>query len=127
MHKTEGLVKFLIAYLIHIKNCVMPHGHHSYQTAYDMAMATIFKYPQYRHELPHWKYVLRCCANYPSIYLPSQESYMHHSNTSHTIHFRVYHLIAHCKVHGRWPLDEKKMCRLCLHYPASVTPENFTQ
>ena len=41
------------------KNIVIPHGNHIYAKASDMANATMCKYPQSEHSLPHWKCVLR--------------------------------------------------------------------
>ena len=55
------------------KNIVMPHVSHIYATASDMANATMCPYPQSEHSLPHWKCVLRCCADYPCINIPDQE------------------------------------------------------
>ena len=40
------------------KNAVMPHGHHIYAKAYDMAKATMCTYTHSDHALPHWKCVL---------------------------------------------------------------------
>ena len=51
----------------------MPHGRHIYEKIADMAQATMCKYPQYGNALPHWKFVLRCCANFPCINIPVQE------------------------------------------------------
>ena len=51
----------------------MPHGRHIYAKAPDMAHATMFTYPQSDHALPHWKFVLRCCADCPCINIPDQE------------------------------------------------------
>ena len=51
---------------------MMPHGRHIYAKASDMANATIFTYPKSDHALPHWKCVLRCCAECPYINLPDQ-------------------------------------------------------
>ena len=39
------------------KQSVMSHDFHSYQTAYDMAMAIMCAYPPSQHTLSHWKYV----------------------------------------------------------------------
>ena len=55
------------------KNKMMPHGRHIYSKAYDMANATMYAYPNSDNALPHWKCVLRCCANFPCINLPDQE------------------------------------------------------
>ena len=51
---------------------------------------------------------------------------MHHSNTYPSIRFHSYHLIARYTVHERRPLDEKKMCSLCLIFLDSVPPEKST-
>ena len=45
------------------KNTVMSHGRHIYAKASDMENATMCTYPQSDHALPHWKFVLRCCAD----------------------------------------------------------------
>ena len=42
-------------------NSVMTHVCHSYQTASDMSMATMFAYSPSQHAFPHYKCVLRCC------------------------------------------------------------------
>ena len=52
----------------------MPHGRHIYAKAYDMAKATMCKYPQYNHALPHWKCVLQVCAECTCINLTVQET-----------------------------------------------------
>ena len=52
--------------------------------------------------------MLRCCANFPHIDLHGQKSDKRHSNTSPTILFSVWGLIAHCILHIRRPLDKKK-------------------
>ena len=49
------------------KNYVVTHVRNSYQTASDMAIATICAYPPSQHIFPHWKYVLCCCYNLPFI------------------------------------------------------------
>ena len=54
------------------KNRVMPHGSHIYATASDMENATMCAYPQSEYSLPHWKCVLRCCADCPCINIPDQ-------------------------------------------------------
>ena len=60
------------------KNTVMPHGSHMYAKASDMATATMCTYPQPEHSLPHWKCVLRCCAECPCINIPDQERTKEH-------------------------------------------------
>ena len=53
---------------------MMPHGRHINTKASDMAKSTMCTYPQSDNELPHWKYVLWCCADFPCINLPDQET-----------------------------------------------------
>ena len=57
------------------KNTMMPHGRHIYAKSSDMAKANMYKYPHSDHALPHCKFVLQCCANFPCINLPDQETY----------------------------------------------------
>ena len=52
----------------------MPHGLHIYAKASDVAKTKICTYPQSVHALPHWKFVLRCCADCPYTNLPDQET-----------------------------------------------------
>ena len=91
----------------------MPHGHHIYAKAYDTEKATMCAYSQSDHALPQWKRVLLCCAKCTSINLPDQETDDQHPDTIHSIRFHIYHLIAHCKKHGRLPLTDNKICRKC--------------
>ena len=63
----------------------MPHGSHIYAKAYDMSRTTICAYPQSDHELPHWKCVMQCCAKYPSINIPDQETDDQYSNSRKSI------------------------------------------
>ena len=74
----------------------MPHGRHNYVKLSDMAKATMCAYPQLYHALPHWKYVLRCCAKCPIVNLTNQETYDQHSNTNPSIRFHIYRIIARC-------------------------------
>ena len=104
------------------KKSVMTHGHHSCQKAYSMAMDTICAYPPSQHEFPHWKYVLRCCDNFPRIDITIQESDKHHSNKCIMIHSHVYHLTSWCSVLGIFPLSEKEICSLCLCDTDSMPP-----
>ena len=99
----------------------MSHGCHIYDTSADMVMTKMYAYPPSQHALPRWKCVLHCCANFPYIDIPDQESDRHHSKTSTSIRFNIYLLIAHCTVHGRQPIDENIFC-LCLQDPANVSP-----
>ena len=109
------------------KDSLILHGHHIYQTSPDMAISIMCDYPPSYNLLMHWKCVLCCCSNLPHIDLSGQESDRHNYNKSPTIKFHVYHLIAHCTVHGRPPMYKKKKFRLFLCDPASVPPEKYTQ
>ena len=80
MLKSEGLVRKHITYIQHIKK-VMPHGSHIYAKASDMANATMCTYPQSEHAIPHWKFVLRYCADCPCINIPDQETTKKHEET----------------------------------------------
>ena len=64
------------------KNTVMPDRHYIYAKASDMENTTICAYPYYDHALPHWKFVLRCCANCPCINLPDQETNKKYEETT---------------------------------------------
>ena len=98
----------------------MPHGRHIYAKVYDIAKATICANSQSDHLLLHWKYVLRRCAQYPSINILDQETDYKHPNPSPSIHFHICHLVARCTKHGRLPLSDKKSCQECQHDTASV-------
>ena len=97
----------------------MQHRHHIYDKAYCMAKATMCAYSQSYHALTHWKYVLRCCAKCTIINLPDQETDDQYPDTSPSIRFLIYHLIARCTKHGRLPLTDKKSCCKCQHDTAS--------
>ena len=88
----------------------MPHGRHIYAKEYNMSKATMCAYSQSDNELPHCKYVLRYCSKFTSINLPDQETDYHYPDTSPSICFHVYHMIAHCTKHVRPPLTDKKLC-----------------
>ena len=85
-----------------------------------MAKAKMCANSHSHHVLPHWKCVLRCCAQCPSINIPDQETDDKHPNPSPSIRFHIYHLIARCKKHGRLPLSNKKSCQECQQDTASV-------
>ena len=91
----------------------MTHGRHIYAKAYDIEKYTMCSYPQSYHALPHWKFVLQVCADYPCINLPVQETDNHYSETTPSIWFHIYHIIARCSAHDRIPLKYKKICHMC--------------
>ena len=107
MIKTEGLGKKKICIYETYKNMFMTHGHHIYTKVPEMEKATICAYKQSYHALPHRKCVMQCCAKFPSINLPDQETDDQYSNTSTSISFHIYHLIARCTTHGRLTLNDK--------------------
>ena len=90
----------------------MPHGHHIYAKAYDMAQAKMCAYPQSDHALPHYKCALKCCAKFPCVNIPDQETDDQYSDTRPSIILHIYHLIAHCTPHGRLMLNDKKNVHL---------------
>ena len=91
----------------------MPHGCHIYAKASDMVNATMCAYPHSDHALPHWKFVLRCCAECPHTNLPYQETNKKHEETTTSIRFHFYHIIWRCTTHGRIPFKDKKVCYMC--------------
>ena len=113
MIKTEGMVKNKIRIYEKYKNTVMPHRCNIYAKAYATEKATMCAYPKSDHELPHWKYVLRCCDNCPCINITDQETDNHYSDTTTPIWFHIYHIIARCTAHGIIPLKYKKTCCKC--------------
>ena len=72
-------------------------------------MGTRCVYPPFKSVLPHWKFVLHCCANFPRIDLPSQKLDQHHSKTCPMIHCYVNHFIELCSVHGILPPGQNKI------------------
>ena len=89
----------------------MPHGYHIYANAYDMAKAAMCEYSQSDHALPQWKFLLRCCAQCPSINITDQETDDKHPKPSPSIRFHIYHLNSRCTKHGRLMLTDNKICR----------------
>ena len=87
----------------------MPHGRHIYAKEYDMGKATMCANSHSDHAFPHWKCVLRCCVQCPSINIPDQETDDKYPNPSPLIRFHIYHLIARCTKHGMIPLIDKNV------------------
>ena len=85
----------------------MPHGRHIYTKSYDMKNATMCTYPQSDHALPHWKCVLRCCAECTYINITEKETNKRHEETTPSIRFHIYHIIGSCTAHGRIQLKDK--------------------
>ena len=91
----------------------MPYGQYIYTKSYDMAKSTMCAKSQSNHALPHWKYVLQCCAQCPSINITEQETDSNYPNPSTSICFQIYHLILSCTTHNRLLLTDKKSFREC--------------
>ena len=91
----------------------MKNGRHIYKKASDMTKAKICAYPQYYHALTNYKCVLWCCDDCPCINIPDQETDNQYSETTPSIRFHIYHIIAHCTAHGRITLKDKKICHMC--------------
>ena len=102
----------------------MTHGCHIYAKGYDMAKATRCAYSQSYHVLPQCKCLWRCCAKFPSIDLPDQETDDWYPDTSPSLHFRIDHIVAHFTKHGRLPLTVKKRFHKCQQDTVS---EQFTK
>ena len=98
----------------------MPHGHHIYTKAYDLAKATMCTNSHSDHALPHWKCVLKYCAQCPSINIPDQETDDKHPNPIPSIRFHIYRLTARCTKHGMLPLSDRKIYRECQQDTVSV-------
>ena len=52
----------------------MPHGRYIYAKSSNMANEIMCAYPHSDNALPHWKCVLRWCAEWPCINPPDQET-----------------------------------------------------
>ena len=113
MCKTEGLVKYPVVFLKPIKMqydlmvviFVIPHAY--------MAMSTMCPCTNEHHGPPHQKFLLRCCDNWPSIILPSQEVNKDTTNMCLTIWFYIYHNVLRCTVHGRHTYHKLTTFSLC--------------
>ena len=104
------------------KNAERPHVCHIYNSAADMAMATMCTCPSQHHALPHCKFVLSCCDKFPGISIPHQGTNTEAKNTCSTIYFHVYRNVSRCTVHGLRPYEEWTICSMCSTYLSSVTP-----
>ena len=69
------------------------------------------------HVLPHWKCVLRCCADCLCINIPDQETTKKYEETTPSIRFHIYHIIGRCTAHGGIPVNDKKICCMCEQEP----------
>ena len=51
---------------------------------------------------------MQCCAKCTCVNLPDQKIYYQYSDTSPENSFHIYHIIARCSTHGKFPLNDKK-------------------
>ena len=86
---------------------------HIYAKSSDMEKATMCAYPQSDHALTHRKCILLCCADFQCINIPDQETDNQYSDTTPSIRFHIYHIIARCTAHVIIPLKDKKICHMC--------------
>ena len=68
---------------------------------------------------------MRCCAQCLSINIPDQETDDNYPDTSPSIRFHIYHLIARCTKHGRLPLTEKEISCKFQHDTDSGKPRKI--
>ena len=104
----------------------MPHERHIYATASDMENAIMCTYPHYDNALPHWKCVLRCCAECLCINIPDQETNEKNEETTTSIRFHIYHIIGRCTDHGRITLKYKIICYMCKQEYSSDKSTNLS-
>ena len=86
----------------------------------------MYTYPHSYHALPHWKCVMPCCAKFPSVNLPYQETDDQYSNTSPYINFRIYHITARCSTCRRLTLYYLKKSASVNRIPIQNNPQKYT-
>ena len=104
----------------------MPHGRHIYAKPSDTAKDSMCAYPHSDHALPHWKFVLQCCADCPCINLSDQETYYQYSETTPSIQFHIYHIIARCSAHVIITLKDNKIFHMCRQESLSDESTTYT-
>ena len=67
---------------------MIPHERHIYAKTYDMVNAKMCAYHCSDHAFPHWKCVLRCCAECPHINIPDQEKNKEHKKQHPQLGFK---------------------------------------
>ena len=82
-------------------------------------------YTQSDHALTHWKCVLKRCAKFPCVNITDQETDGQYYDTSPSIRFHIYNLISRCTKHGRLPLNDKKICRMCKQESSLEQPKKI--
>ena len=85
----------------------MSNGFHIQKTSTKTVMAKFCLFTSDQHAITHCKRVLRCCTNFPIIFIPGQDP-----NKYDTIFFNktfhVYRLVPCCTFHRKCPYEEKK-------------------
>ena len=94
----------------------------------------IWKRPQCVHILSLIMYLhtrnmyLRCYDNCTCINITYQEIDDQYSDTTPSIRFHIYHIIARCTTYGIIPLKDKKICRICKQESSSEkSTKTYTQ
>ena len=87
----------------------MTYGCHFYAKVSDMEKATMCAYHHSDNALPHCKYVFPYCDNCPCTNNTDQETDNEYSDTTPSIRFHIYHIIAGCNNHGRIIFKDKKI------------------
>ena len=113
MHRKEGMLKWPIVYLRHIKimSCHMESIHFRHHLTWKWQQCVHIYHQNMHYHI--WKCVLRCCEECPRIDIPITEPDQQNSNFSPIIRFNVYQHIAHCTVHIISTFNKKKKCQLC--------------
>ena len=62
---------------------------------------------------------MQYCANCTCVNLPDQEIDNQYSDTTPSIRFHIYNIIARFTDHGTIPLKDRKMCFMCKQEPSS--------
>ena len=67
---------------------------------------------------------MRCCAEFPHINLPDQETNKKHEETTLSIRFQIYFIIGRFTTNGRITLKDKKICYM---YKQESSPDESTK
>ena len=98
----------------------------SYMKHIKIQSSTICAYPQSDHELPHCKFVFRCCAKCTFVNITDQEIDYQYFDISPLIQFRIYHIILRCTTHVRLPLNDKEIFACVNSILIQNNPQKYT-
>ena len=87
----------------------MTHGCHFYAKVYYMEKAKMCAYPHSDNALPHCKCVFPYCATCPCTNITDQELDNEYSDTTPSIRFHIYNIIARCTNRGRIIFKDRKI------------------